>query len=582
MGHPTAKYKLSDYAIFLSLIGAIIISYSFKWNYRDMPVNFVDGDARDYYSFLISSFIKHDLFNQQGSEWFILKTGSGTINVHPIGISVLLLPFFLLGYVFASLFSFPMDGLSLPFQVAVAAGALTYVTIGLVYLKKLLRLNNISDNISAAVILLIFFGTNLFYYTVSEAAMSHAYSFALISVFLYHSCSFVLHRENRNLFFSGAILGLILLVRPNNIFILLSLPIWFKSWSNCKEFFSDQVKSKYFYRTALITMGIVLLQSALWYAQSNSLFHNTYKADGFYWFHPQILKMLVGFDSGFFIYTPLCLLFLAGLVVIYKESKFAFFTAAFLLLVLFYFFASYWAYTYFDGIGIRVLVDYYALFAFFGAKLFSVLAGSKLAYLPAAAALFFAMLGIIYNYQVERGIIYKAGMTYAKWKYVFLKTAPEFQNCLGGSYDFKPYSKQHPTTAILSNEVAFVQPFDFTKKEFGVVLSFDTLKFNSNRIHLKIDVNRRELELNASKDAMVCAMLDDGISKEHKSYFQFKLNETPASDCCEKMEYHYTANMVADFKPTDRLSVYLWNIKQQPFLIDKFSVKVYNYNYQIL
>lgn len=581
MGSPASKYKFSDYAIFLSLISAIIISYFFKWHYP-APVNFVDGDARDYYSFLISSFIKHDLFNQQGNEWFILKTGSGTINVHPIGISLLLLPFFLVSYAFAFLLSFPIDGLSLPFQIAVAAGALTYVTIGLIYLKKLLRLNNVSDKISAAVILLIFFGTNLFYYTVSEAAMSHAYSFSLITIFLYHSCRYILHNKKRNLFFSAAVLGLILLVRPNNIFILLALPIWFKSWRLFKAFLTGLLKTRAFYTGVLITASIVMLQSALWYAQSSSFFHNTYKADGFYWTHPQILKMLTGFDSGFFIYTPLCLLFLTGLVFIYKESRFSFFASVFLLLVLFYFFASYWAYTYFDGIGIRVLVDYYGLFAFFGAKLFNGLAHSKFIYPAAITALFFMVLGSVYNYQVERGIVYKAGMTYAKWKYVFFKTAPDYQNCLGGSYDFKPYAKEHPATAVLNNEVVFEQPFDFTKKEFGVVLSFDTLKFNSNRIHLKIDVSRKEFETNASKDAMVCGMLDDGISKEHKSYFQFKLNETPATDCCEKKEYHYTANMVADFKANDKLSVYLWNIKQQPFLIDKFSVKVYNYNYQIL
>jgi signal transduction histidine kinase len=325
----------------------------------------------------------------------------------------------------------------------------------------------------------------------------------------------------------------------------------------------------------------VCLQSAVWYLQSNSLFHNTYKADGFYWLNPQILKMLFGFDGGFFIYTPLCFLFLAGLIVIYKESRFAFFASAILLLVLFYFFASYWAYTYFDGIGIRVLVDYYALFAFFGAKLFQALSASKLLVAPFSIALFFMALNLVYCYQVERNIVQKAGMTFAKWKYVFFKTGQSYQGCLGGCFDFKPFSRNHPD-ASLSNDFQFDQAFDYSKKEFGVVLHFDTIKFNSNRIHLKIDVARKDLELNASQEAMICAMLDDGITKEHKAYFQFKLNETPASECCDSKEYHYTANMVSDFKANDRLSVYLWNIKQQPFLIDKFSVKVYNYNYQIL
>lgn len=581
MDIPTAKYKLSDYALLFSLCGAVLISYFFKWNFREMPVNFIDGDARDYYSSLISVFIKHDLANQQANEWFILKTGSGTINVHPIGISVLLLPFFLLACGVAALSGVPVDGLSLPFQVSVAVGALTYVAIGLIWLKKLFRLNNISDKISALVILLVFFGTNLFYYTVSEAAMSHAYSFALISVFLYHSCRYVMHRQNKNLLSTAALLGLILLVRPNNIFVILSMLLWFKSWKECRLFFSELIRKKVFYQGVVITTGIVLLQSAVWLMQSGSLFHNTYKADGFYWFHPQILKMLFGFDSGFFIYTPLCLLFLTGLAVVFKENRFSFFAALFLLLVLFWFFASYWAYTYFDGIGIRVLVDYYALFAFFGAKLFQAIGTSRFVYVPLAAALFFLFLNLIYCYQIERGIIYKTGMTAAKWKYTFLKTAPEYRFCLGGSHDFEPYAKQHPQAA-LSKSFSFGDPYDYSQKDFGIMIPFDSLTFDSNRLHFKIEVARKELLQDASRDALVCAMIDDGVTRQHKTYFQFKLNETPATSCCDRVEYHYTANMIGDFKANDRLSVYLWNIKQQPFLIDKFSVKVYNYNYQLL
>lgn len=581
MGYPNTKYKLSDYAILLSLVGAVIISYFFKWAYSDVPVNFIDGDARDYYSSLISTFINHDIANQQSNEWFILKTSSGTINVHPIGISVLLAPFFFIACLFASVFNYPVDGLSLPFQLSVGVAALVYVALGLVFLKKLLQLHQISDKVTALVILLVFFGTNLFYYTVAEAAMSHAYSFSLISVFLYHSSKYVLQAQSRNLLMGSAILGLILLVRPNNIFIVLSVFIWFKSAADCQQFFSTLFKKKVFYVAAVITSLIVLLQSVVWFVQSNSLFHNTYKADGFYWWSPQIFKMLFGFDGGFFIYTPLCFLFLAGLIVMYKQSRFSFFASVVLLGLLFYFFASYWAYSYFDGLGIRVLVDYYALFAFFGAKLFQALSASKLIFAPLSLALAFMLINMVYCYQVERGIVQKAGMTYNKWKYVFLKTAPDYQAILGGCYDFQPFSKKHPEAALNQN-FNFDQAFDYSKKEFGVVLHFDTLKFNSNRIHLKIDVARKELEMNASQEAMVCAMLDDGVTKEHKAYFQFKLNETPASECCDTKEYHYTANMISDFKANDRLSIYVWNLKQQPFLVDKFSVKVYNYNYQIL
>jgi hypothetical protein len=575
------KYKFSNYSILFTILVASVISWFFKWNNADYAINFMGGDAKDYYSTLVSLFINHDLNSQTGNDWFLLKTATGTINVHPIGVSVLLLPFFVIAYLFAGMFNFPLDGYSLPFQLLVAIGALFYAVVGLIYLRKLFQLHSIGDKTTSLIIPLLFFGTNLLNYTVSEAGMSHVYSFSLISIFLYHSSNYVLNSANRNLLYSFVILGLIVLVRPNNVFILLTVFIWFKSFDECKSFFSSLFKNKTFYQAALFSIGIVLLQSLVWFIQSKSLFHNTYKADGFYWLNPQILKMLFGFDGGFFIYTPLCFLFLLGLVFIFRENKFSFLATSLFLFGLFYFFASYWAYTYFDGLGIRVLVDYYALISFIGAKLFVHFLGKTLIYnsLILVSALL-VLINLIYTYQANRGILLRAGMTYSKWKYIFLKTGKEYQNVLGGSNELKPYSsiKQE---VVLTNSADLPVPFNFSQKEYGPMLSFDSLGFHSKRIRLKIACNRKELFLNASKDAIICVVIEDGKTHDNKSYTSFKLNQTPSTSCCEERDYHYTTNVTGDFKPSDKLSVFLWNIKQQAFLINKFSVQVYNYNYQI-
>lgn len=577
----TAKYKLSNYTIVFVLIVAAVLSGVFKWASAEVPVNFVDGDARDYYSSLISVFIRHDFAHQQGSEWYIMRTPGGVINVHPIGVSLLLLPFFLLAYLVALVGGFQVDGFSVPFQLGIGLAALTYAGIGLVYLKKLLRHNGISDRITAWTILLVFLGTNLLYYTVAEPAMSHVYSFALVSAFLYYSCRLAQGRERRYWYASGALLGLILLVRPNNVLVVFTVFIWFNSLADFRQFFTGLFRQRAFYIASLIALLIFSLQSMVWLLQSGTFWHNTYKADGFYWLHPQTLKMLFGFDSGLFVYTPLCALFLLGLAVLYRRSRFSFFAALIALVVLFYFFSCYWAYTYFDGIGIRVLVDYYAVFAYLGA-LFLQHAATLHRLGPAlTAALLLMGLNLVYCYQVDRGIIYKAGMNFNKWKYVFLKTAPEYRNCLGGSQDFVPYAKQHPDAA-LQQTYRFTSPFDYSGRDFGVVLPFDSLGFNSNRLHLKIDVARQELQRGASDEAMICMMVDDGRTSEHKSYFQFKLNDTPAQECCDRTEYHYTANLVGNFRSGDHLSVYIWNINKQAFLVDEFAVKVYNYNYQLL
>ncbi len=514
MLNAAVKYKLSNYAILATVLLSVLISYYFKWNYKAYPINFMDGDAKDYYSTLVSVFIHHDFFHQQGQDWFLLKTSGGIVNVHPIGVSILLLPFFILGYCAAMLFSFPIDGISFPFQLSASAGALFYAIVGLIYLKKLFQLHQISDKVSALVIVFIFFGTNLLNYTLSEAVMSHVYSFCLISVFLYHSSAFVLFEQNKSLLFSFLILGLILLVRPNNIFVVLSVFIWFKSFNAFRIFFQNLLKNKVFYFSLLLTAAIVFIQSWVWWKQSGTFFHNTYKADGFYWFHPQLLKMLFGFDGGFFIYTPLCLLWLFGLVVVFKQNKFSFFAIAFMLLILFYFFSSYWAYTYFDGLGIRVLVDYYSLFAFLGAKLFSHFIEEKLVFNSlVTASMILLTLNLIYCYQGNRNILLRAGMNFNKWKFVFLRTGENYQNCLGGANDLQPFSKYHPEVA-LSKAADLTGAFDYSGKDYGIVTSFDSLGFNSNRIHLKIKCSRKEFETNSSDQALICVSLEDKYKNE--------------------------------------------------------------------
>lgn len=581
MSDNTLTYKFSNHIIFISSLLAITISWFFVWKYAASIPDFMGGDAKDYYSGLISTFITHDLANQTGNDWFLLKTSSGTINVHSIGVSVVLLPFFALGALFAGVFQLPVDGHSLPFQISTAVAAMFYAIVGLIYLKKLLQLHRVGDVITAVILLLVFFGTNLLHYTLSEAGMSHVYSFSLISVFLYHSSRFVVEGQNKHLLFSFLILGLILLIRPNNLFIIGSVFIWFKSWPACKQFFKDLFRNKVFYSGFVWMLMILSSQILVWFIQSGSLFHYTYKADGFYWTNPQLLSMLFGFDGGFFIYTPVCFLFLFGLVAIYKQNRFSFYALVVLLLVLFYFFSAYWAYTYFDGLGIRVLVDYYALFSFIGAKLFVSLAGKPVAYnLLTLAAAFFMFLSLVYTYQANRGILLRAGMTYHKWKYVFLRTAPQFQNCLGGSNELAPYSKEEQKV-VLSETMKFSAPFNYAQKEYGVGFSFDSIGFRSNRVHLKIKCSRKELFLNASKDALVCMVLENKKANVYKTFIQFKLNETPATACCETQEYNYTANINADFQPDDKLSVLLWNIGKRAFLVDQFAVQVYNYNYQI-
>jgi hypothetical protein len=157
--------RYSKLAITLVIAGSVLLAWVFKWQ-NDVP-NLMDGDAKDYYSALVSLFIQHDLSHQNAQDWYLLHTSSGIINVHPVGVALLQLPFFLVALLIAPSTGFSADGYSLPFQIAVALAALFYAVVGLNFLRRLLVLQSFQDRIIAAVIVLVYFGTNLMHYTLS-------------------------------------------------------------------------------------------------------------------------------------------------------------------------------------------------------------------------------------------------------------------------------------------------------------------------------------------------------------------------------------------------------------------------------
>ncbi len=564
----------------LSLVGlgGLIASYVLVWkNQTITAVNFIDGDPEFYYYYLQAAFSKETLPDY---EW--LKPGTiNTITHHPVGLSVLLLPFYLLATLFAVLFNFSADGLSLPYQISISVAGLCYALLGLFFLMKFFKLHGISDRISLLVLLLLFFGTTLFQYSIVEPAMSHVYSFAAISAFLYTGTRFVNTNKNKHLLLSALTLGIILLIRPNNILIVLFVPFLYASGAHFITSLKGLLKRRAFYYAIGLLLLFVVFQLLVWMRFEKNLFSDRYAAYGFDWLHPHLFEVLLGFEAGLFVYTPLCFLFLLGFFPLYLENTYRFIVLFSFVVLLIYFFSAYSAYTYFDGLGIRVLVDFYAVFALLGAKLFMHF-NEKLVlfYSVLLPALVLVFVNLVYTYQSSAGILLRSGMNFEKWNYIFLKTSDEYKGCLGGMNDYPPYAKTQPK-AILSQELDLKQAFDYSGKEFGLVMHFDSLRFSSNRLFLNINCTRTEKALNSSKHALVCVALEDGQSKKLKSYFQFALNETPSVDCCESKTHHYSANMNADVKVGDQLSVYIWNLKKQSFTVEAFSADIFNYNYQI-
>jgi hypothetical protein len=531
----------------------------------------------DYYSYLISVFIDHNLGNQNAGPWYIITTPTGTINVHTLGVSLLLLPFFAIGYIFASFTGAELNGVSAPFMVMVSLGALCYLTLGLHQLKKLLIGFGIKDKWMAITLLLLFFGTNLLNYALYEPSMSHVYSFALISTFLYSFKKFSEGFSRKYLYVCALVLGLIILVRPVNALIVLTTPFLAGSFVNFKKVIIEIFQNKkYLIVSASFFLGTLFIQSVTWYAQNGYFLQWSYKSDGFYFDTPHIWSILLGFSSGLFIYTPLCLVALFGFIPLYKQNKFRAVVLLLFLAFSYYFFSCFWAYTYFEGLGIRTFVDYYALYALLLAMFLTYVESKKIKFAALGTAILSSAMGLIFSYQYQAEILPRAGMNFVKFKYIFLNTGDSYRCVLGGCMDMEPYYETVPEKIYSYNQD---EVYTYDSNEFGLAYKIDSLKLRSNKLYVKVDLNRKENDLNSSQKALLVVHVQakNGDSKNYQAY---RLNDVPASHCCDWEKLNYKVSIPDKVEPGDKLSVYIWNKEKQQFLIDKFSVEIYNYNYK--
>jgi hypothetical protein len=232
-------------------------------------------------------------------------------------------------------------------------------------MRKLL-LKYFEDKTVAFALVGIFLGTNLFCYSTFESVMSHAYSYSLISVFLYYTDCWYRNPSVRDSIFIGVLSGLISLVRPTNIVVAFLFIFW--SWGGLKEF---SERSGLFSKNAGKIIIIVVSAFLIWvpqlmywkYLTGHWLYFSYGSAASFFFGNPQIFNVLFSFRNGLFIYTPLMLAAIIGIPFLTSQYR------KFLVPVLLYFvisvyiISSWWCWWYGGAFGARSFVDSYAVYA---------------------------------------------------------------------------------------------------------------------------------------------------------------------------------------------------------------------------
>lgn len=405
-----------------------IISY-----YAYLPATFIYGDVTlDFLDNPPEGFVNDDKF------WFYeMETGKRLI-VTSMGMSFMYAPGFFIAHSLAPLFGQARDGYSSIYQLFLVLISLTYVIIGFVILKNLL-LRYFSARVTIWTLLATALGTNIFFYTTNDAAMSHAASFFLIILFLWLVDRWYEKQTLLNSLLTGALLGLIALVRPPNIMVVFILLLYkVSSWNELRQRMLFFIKR--YYLVLIMLTGFILPwipQFLYWHAVTGQFLFYSYGPHGgtFFWTRPHILETLFSFKKGWFIYAPVMGFSMVGLVLIRNRIPELFLPLVVFTVALIYVSSSWWCWWYGGGFGLRAYVELGGLLAFPMAAAFECVLKSPKRWFRTGGkilVIFFVFLQQFQSYQYTHSLIHFDGMNRETYRMSFLRlyNHPEFFNSL--------------------------------------------------------------------------------------------------------------------------------------------------------
>jgi len=371
-----SNHKISRITLFLIMVIMIIVSSNLNWGSK-VWTNIIESDAKGYYAYLPATFIYHDLnfgfFDEmEGKKYYIEglyfdyrnQSNSQVINKYYCGTAIAISPFFLMAHLFSYVFNFDMDGYSILYPIFVNLASVFYLMVGLLFLNRILRNLDISDAKRAFTLFTIVFGTHLFYYTVGEPGMSHIYSFAFMSIFIYSAQQYFKTAANKYLFVLGLVLGMIVLIRPINGIVVFSLPFLAGNFETLTEGFTNFFRNKlYTLLSFLLFLSVVFIQLLIYKISTGSYLVYSYAEEGFNFFDPHIMDMLFSYRKGLFLYTPVLFVSLAGGYFIWKKSRFQLIALALFFLGQTYLFSCWWQWYYGGSFSSRVYIEYIPFFA---------------------------------------------------------------------------------------------------------------------------------------------------------------------------------------------------------------------------
>jgi hypothetical protein len=293
------------------------------------------SDEIQYVAYLRSIWFDHDLSFENEYQYFYdrgisksdgfhetfleRRTDTGRrINFGTIGCAVLWSPFYLVGDLVARAAGAPVDGLSTPYVAGIAYGSAVYGFLALVLAILCARRLGLNGFVAG---LAVWLGTPLLFYMYVAPPFSHACSAFGVALFTYTWLRIRDHWSIRGLVALGAAGALMAMVREQDLFFVFGPALDFGLWAFGGLGQSPQspkpTAQSLIVRAAAGAGAFAVCfapQAAAYLVLNGHLGPHASVGHKMNWSAPHALEVLFSPEHGFFLWTPLALFALAGLV----------------------------------------------------------------------------------------------------------------------------------------------------------------------------------------------------------------------------------------------------------------------------
>jgi hypothetical protein len=393
-------------------------------------------------------------FNQEANGLWVTR--------YTMGQSIFQFPFFIIAHLIAIFFGLKSDGFSNVYLFFQVIGSSFYFLTALYLLKELL-IEYVSDKAVAISLLLLFFGTNVFYNYTHQIwyCSTHNYLFVGIVFLIYLFKLYSISPSASLARVIGLVCALIALTRPaaSSVLLLLVFPL----------LLNNNIKwDKYFLNIFLGAIFPLMLQMLFWKSNTGEWVYLGYKnpAEGFATPGKYLIQNLFYFRKGWLVYTPVMVFALFGFYPLYKNNKSIFWTISSYFILNILIISSWTVWWWSESYGHRAMIESYAVLifplAFFTEKILKIKA--RFIFLP----IFFMLcvLNIFKVWQYSKGIINPSRMTKRYYLSTFLSTDfnPELDSLLLINRNYNgPEIPRHPWRYI-QEEVFKLDSLDLSDK----------------------------------------------------------------------------------------------------------------------